>query len=48
MKLLHIDSDVLGFWSVSCGLSAATVACRGEADVTYRDLAAAPLPHLLK
>jgi FMN-dependent NADH-azoreductase len=50
MKLLHIDSSILGGQSASRALSAAVVAARKAADptleVTYRDLAASPLPHL--
>ncbi len=49
MKLLHIDSSALGNHSVSRGLTAAIVAelVRGQpgVEVTYRDLAAQPLPH---
>lgn len=50
MKLLHIDSSILGQNSASRELSAAVVA-RWQAatpglHVTYRDLDAAPLPHL--
>ena len=50
MKLLHVDSSILGQASASRTLGAAVVAARRAADptlqVTYRDLAAAPLPHL--
>jgi FMN-dependent NADH-azoreductase len=50
MKLLHIDSSILGEHSASRALSAAVVAARKAADpsleVVYRDLAASPLPHL--
>jgi len=50
MKLLHIDSSIVGDNSVSRTISAAIVArLRGTsagATVTYRDLAAEPLPHL--
>ncbi|CAD0298219.1 FMN-dependent NADH-azoreductase [Xanthomonas hortorum] len=50
MKLLHIDSSILGGYSASRQLSAATVAKlqSGHSDVavTYRDLAAEPLAHL--
>ena len=50
MKLLHIDSSILGEHSASRTLSAAVVAARKAADpaleVVYRDLAASPLPHL--
>jgi FMN-dependent NADH-azoreductase len=50
MKLLHIDSSILGDHSVSRTLSAAAVA-RITADnpgveVTYHDLAAQPIAHL--
>jgi FMN-dependent NADH-azoreductase len=49
-KLLHIDSSILGENSVSRSLSASVVATLRAAiadlDVTYRDLAANPLPHL--
>lgn len=49
MKLLHIDSSSLGSHSVSRGLTASIVAelVREQPglDVTYRDLAAQPLPH---
>ena len=50
MKLLHIDSSILGENSVSRQLSAPAVAnWRQRAphiEVEYRDLAAEPLPHL--
>ena len=50
MKLLHIDSSVLGPHSVSRQVSAAIVDRLREAtpglDVTYRDLTATPLAHL--
>lgn len=50
MKLLHIDSSILGQDSASRVLGAAVVRARRAADpglrVTYRDLAATPLPHL--
>jgi FMN-dependent NADH-azoreductase len=50
MKLLHIDSSILGGNSVSRGLSAEIVAAEirraPDVEVTYRDLAAAPLDHL--
>lgn len=50
MKLLHIDSSILGAHSVSRELSRATVQrlkdLNPETDVTYRDLVAAPVPHL--
>jgi FMN-dependent NADH-azoreductase len=49
MKLLHIDSSALGANSVSRELSAAIVDAWKRRvpglEVTYRDLAAAPLPH---
>lgn len=50
MKLLHLDSSVLGPYSVSRDLSASVVAkLTGETsgiEVSYRDLAANPIPHL--
>lgn len=50
MKLLHIDSSILGENAASRPLTAAVVdRLRKEnpgLDVTYRDLAAEPLPHL--
>jgi FMN-dependent NADH-azoreductase len=50
MKLLHIDSSILGGNSVSRSVSAAAVEQLKTAhpglEVTYRDLAADPLPHL--
>ena len=50
MKLLHVDSSILGEHSASRALGAAVVAARKAADpsleVVYRDLAASPLPHL--
>ncbi len=50
MKLLHLDSSILGGNSVSRTLSAAAVARLQQAspglEVTYRDLAADPIPHL--
>jgi FMN-dependent NADH-azoreductase len=49
MKLLHIDSSVLGDNSVSRRLSAATVARLRQKNpglsITYRDLAAEPVAH---
>ena len=49
MKLLHIDSSALGAHSVSRELGAAIVDAWKRAnpglEVTYRDLAAQPLPH---
>lgn len=50
MKLLHIDSSILGANSVSRQLTAGIVGQLRQADpglaVTYRDLAAEPLEHL--
>jgi FMN-dependent NADH-azoreductase len=50
MKLLHIDSSILGANSASRPISAAVVDRLRQTNpglaVTYRDLAAAPLPHL--
>jgi len=50
MKLLHIDSSILGQQSASRELSAANTARWMDAvpglQVTYRDLDAAPLPHV--
>jgi FMN-dependent NADH-azoreductase len=50
MKLLHIDSSILGAASASRALSAATVArlkaSHPGLEVTYRDLAADPIAHL--
>ncbi|HZP66782.1 MAG TPA: FMN-dependent NADH-azoreductase [Rudaea sp.] len=50
MKLLHIDSSILGDGSASRELSAAWVAAWRErhphGEVRYRDLAREPLPHL--
>lgn len=50
MKLLHIDASILGSNSASRELSAAVVARLVQeapgSEVTYRDLAAAPLDHL--
>jgi FMN-dependent NADH-azoreductase len=50
MKLLHIDSSVLGPHSVSRKVSAAITERLRQAtpdlDVVYRDLSATPLPHL--
>ncbi len=50
MKLLHLDSSILGDNSASRELSAAIVARWRDAvpalTVTYRDLAGTPLPHL--
>jgi FMN-dependent NADH-azoreductase len=50
MKLLHIDSSILGAGSVSRTLSAAIVAAQQAQNpglqVSYRDLAAQPVGHL--
>jgi FMN-dependent NADH-azoreductase len=50
MTILHIDSAITGEFSASRELSAAIVreltAADGAQRVTYRDLAAEPLPHL--
>ena len=50
MKLLHIDSGILGTASVSRQLSADAVAewrtQHPDTEVVYRDLVAQPLPHL--
>ncbi|CAA2145036.1 FMN-dependent NADH-azoreductase [Methylobacterium bullatum] len=50
MNLLHIDSSILGEHSVSRAVSAAIVARlrtgAPDLEVTYRDLAATPIPHL--
>jgi FMN-dependent NADH-azoreductase len=50
MNILHLDSSILGEQSASRTLSAAVVArLRADAPqarIRYRDLAAAPLPHL--
>lgn len=50
MKLLHIDSSVLGGYSVSRQISAAIVERLKQAkpgiQITYRDLSATPLSHL--
>lgn len=50
MKLLHIDSSILGDNSVSRQLSAALVAAvkkqHPDVSVSHRDLAAAPITHL--
>lgn len=49
MKILHIDSSILGDQSVSRKLSAAAVSrlrsLEPSSEVLYRDLAAAPIPH---
>jgi FMN-dependent NADH-azoreductase len=50
MKLLHLDSSIMGEGSASRAISAAMVERLREADpgleVTYRDLAADPIPHM--
>jgi FMN-dependent NADH-azoreductase len=50
MKLLHLDSSIMGEDSASRVISAAIVDRLREVhagiDVTYRDLAAEPVPHL--
>ncbi|HEY9399906.1 MAG TPA: NAD(P)H-dependent oxidoreductase, partial [Luteimonas sp.] len=49
MKLLHVDSSILGGNSASRELSAAIVARWQDTpgvQVSYRDLDASPLPHL--
>jgi FMN-dependent NADH-azoreductase len=50
MKVLHIDSSILGDNSVSRQVSAAVVEGLRKANpglhITYRDLAASPLPHV--
>jgi FMN-dependent NADH-azoreductase len=50
MKLLHLDSSILGENSVSRSVSAAVVeqlkSAHPDLQTTYRDLVAAPLPHL--
>lgn len=50
MNILHIDSSILGAYSVSRELSGAAVAQLGahhsSAKITYRDVAADPIPHL--
>lgn len=50
MKLLHVDSSILGPNSVSRNLSQAAVerlrAAAPDTDLTYRDLVAEPIPHL--
>lgn len=49
-NLLHLDSSILGPNSISRALSAAVVARLSQANpalqITYRDLAAVPVPHL--
>jgi len=50
MNLLHLDSSILGPQSVSRSMSSHVVGQLGQKvpglRVTYRDLAAAPIPHL--
>ncbi len=49
MKLLHLDSSVLGPYSVSRDLSAditKKLSAAAGVEVSYRDLAANPVPHL--
>jgi FMN-dependent NADH-azoreductase len=50
MKILHLDTSINGADSASRRISAEVVrtlvAHTTDADVTYRDLASAPLPHL--
>jgi FMN-dependent NADH-azoreductase len=50
MKLLHLDSSILGANSASRALTAAVVERLkegpGDVHVTYRDLVADPLPHM--
>ena len=50
MKLLHIDSSILGSASASRRLSAAAVAQwrlrHPDGEIVVRDLAADPIPHL--
>jgi FMN-dependent NADH-azoreductase len=50
IRILHVDSSIMGPQSVSRELSAAVVdrykAGHEQVEVTYRDLAASPLPHL--
>ena len=50
MKLLHLDSSIMGEGSASRAISAAMVERLRETDpileVTYRDLAAEPIPHM--
>ena len=49
MKLLHIDSSISGGQSVSRQLTASIVARLKQTtpglEITYRDLAMAPVPH---
>jgi FMN-dependent NADH-azoreductase len=50
MKLLHLDSSIMGEGSASRAISAAVVErlrdTHARIDLTYRDLAAEPLPHM--
>jgi len=50
MKLLHVDSSILGAHSISRQLTAEIVAKLRQVtpglEITYRDLAAEPVPHL--
>lgn len=50
MKVLHIDSAITGEYSVSRQLSASIVermkTFSPDAEITYRDVAANPLPHV--
>lgn len=50
MKILHLDSSILGDNSASRALSAETIAhlkkAHPEAEITYHDLAAHPIPEL--
>lgn len=50
MKLLHLDSSIMGEGSASRAISAAVVERLRETDpaldVTYRDLTAEPIPHM--
>lgn len=50
MKILHLDNSILGELSISRSISAQVVeklkATHGDAQVTYRDLVADPLPHI--
>ena len=50
MKLLHVDSSIQGAHSISRQLSAEIVAklrqVTPDLEITYRDLAAQPVPHL--
>jgi len=50
MKLLHLDSSIMGDGSASRAISAAIVErireTHADIEITYRDLAAEPLPHM--